>query len=131
MNELNQWEKQLQSWTPRRPSAKLEQQLFSRKAEAAPCPPVRVPAWTWLTPATCLFLLATCFSMARRGELNHGMTPGGSNMLASISQPYGLVDTRCQQWNVWEAVTFDWTRGGSSLSTTGSFPLLKTNMQKL
>jgi len=69
--------------------------------------------------------------MTRHDEMNPGMASGSSNMLASISRPYGASDTRCQEWNVWGVVTFDWTKGGSSLSTTGSFPLLKTNIQKL
>ncbi|HZQ46042.1 MAG TPA: hypothetical protein VFC07_03440 [Verrucomicrobiae bacterium] len=131
MNELNQWEKQLQSWIPRRPSARLERQLFSRAADTTDRLPNRMPAWGWLAPATCLFLLATCFSMTRHAEMNHGVASGGSNLLASISRPYGTSDKRCQEWNVLKAVTFDWTKGGSSLSTTGSFPLLKTNIQKL
>jgi hypothetical protein len=87
-----------------------------------------VPVWAWLTPATCLFLALTCFNITRHAETNRGMASGASNMLASI---YGIRDTRCQEWNVWGAVTFDWTKGGSSMSTTGSFPLLKTNIQKL
>lgn len=131
MNELNQWEKQLQSWTPRPPSEELKQQLFSRATGATNRPPAHRPVWIWLTPATCLFLLTTCLSMTRHGEVGHSMASGSSNMLASISRPYGMSDMRCQEWNIWGAVTFDWTKGGSSLSTTGSFPLLKTNIQKL
>jgi hypothetical protein len=69
--------------------------------------------------------------MTRHGEAGHNMASGGSNMLASISRPYGMSDMRCQEWNILGAVTFDWTKGSSSLSNTGSFPLLKTNIQKL
>src|SRR5271168_4122438 len=104
MNDLNQWEKQLHSWTPRLPSAKLKRQLFASEAGTAERPPNRVAAWTWLAPATCLFLLATGLSVTRHSEMNRGMGAGSSNILASISRPYGMSDTRCQEWNVWEAV---------------------------
>ena len=131
MNELNQWEKQLQSWTPRRPSAKLERELFSRGAGAVERKPARPAAWFWLAPATCLFLLLAGMSVTRQSGLSQAMGTGSSNILASISLPYGTSDTRCQEWNVWRVVTFDWTKGGTSLSTTGSFPLFKTNIQKM
>src|SRR5580704_13574234 len=124
MNDLNPWEKQLHSWTPRLPSAKLKRQLFSRAADTAERPPARAAAWTWLAPATCLFLAAAGLSVTRHSEMNHGMGAGSSNILASISRPYGMSDTRCLEWNVWGAVTFDWTKGGTSLSNAGSFPLL-------
>jgi hypothetical protein len=33
--------------------------------------------------------------------------------------------------NLWREVTFEWTKGANSASTTGSFPVGKTNIQKL
>ncbi len=50
-------EKQLQSWIPRRPSAKIARRLF---AKAAPAPAIlrRAEVWNWLTPvAACLLTL--------------------------------------------------------------------------
>jgi hypothetical protein len=135
MNEWNPLEKQLQSWTPRRPSADIERRLFSRQSRSvASQRPVRVSGWFWLAPAMCLFLLVASAGVTRREELRPGAAAGGSNMLACISQNYGAEDGRCRE-NVWKAVTFDWTKGGSSLSITGSFPslktLLRTNIEKL
>jgi hypothetical protein len=56
MNEMNQLERHLRSWTPRRPSARLERRLFT--ADTAPAEvllPFRV---TWLAPVTALLMLA-------------------------------------------------------------------------
>jgi hypothetical protein len=49
---------------------------------------------------------------------------GGSNLIASLSLP----ESSCQQWNLWSAVTFDWTKAGSSLSITGPLGLARTNL---
>ena len=46
-----------------------------------------------------------------------------SNLIAGLSLP----DRNCQM-NLWQAVTFDWTKAGSSLSITGHFGLGRTNL---
>jgi hypothetical protein len=55
MQEMNPLEKQLQSWMPRRPSAKIARRLF---AKAAPAPAFlrRREVWGWLTPAAACVL---------------------------------------------------------------------------
>jgi hypothetical protein len=70
-------------------------------------------------------MVAVGAGMSRQSGVAIG-TGYGSNMLASVT----AKDTRCQEWNVWKVVTFDWT-SGVSMPTIGSFPLLKTNVQKL
>ena len=57
MDEMNPLEKQLQSWMPRRPSAKIARRLF---ATAAPAPAFlrRTDVWHWLTPvAACVLAM--------------------------------------------------------------------------
>jgi len=54
---MNPLEKQLQSWTPRRPSASLARRLFA-KAKPAPAFLRRTEVWNWLTPvAACVLTL--------------------------------------------------------------------------
>jgi hypothetical protein len=68
--------------------------------------------------------------MARNDKSGYiAVVPANSNMLASLSLYY-KPDTADKE-NVWSVATFDWTKGSRSLSTTGSFPLWKTNIQKL
>ena len=53
MDEMNQFEKQLQSWTPRRPSPKIARRLFGVANETV-ARSHRAHAWNWLTPlAAC------------------------------------------------------------------------------
>jgi hypothetical protein len=83
-------------------------------------------------PATCLLVVTISLNlwMARSGKSSYlTVVPAGSNMLASLSLYYHPETS--DKENVWSAATFDWTKGGRSLSTTGSFPLWKTNIQKL
>ena len=57
MHETNSLEKELQSWTPRRPSAKIARRLF---AGAAPARAFlrSTEVWHWLTPvAACVLTL--------------------------------------------------------------------------
>jgi hypothetical protein len=124
-------EKQLQAWTPRRPSAELKELLFPKPVTAAE-PPDRTLLWLRLAPAACAFLLVSCFWLARNDTESHlPLMAGNSNMLASLSLPCLASDGRCQEYNVLAVATFDWTKTGPSLSITGSFPLWKTNTQKL
>src|ERR1700761_4367927 len=65
MKEIDPLEKQLQSWTPRRPSAKIEQRLFPRERSARLLP---AHVWQWLTPfAAC----ALTFLVALSGPSLH------------------------------------------------------------
>jgi hypothetical protein len=137
MNDLNQLEKQLQSWTPRRPSARLKRQLFGaarQPADDASDFVAIMPIWVKFAPVMCMLLLITLFCMPRHDRGPYLAVSGGSNMLASLSSNIAAncaTDFRAQRQNVWQAVTFEWTKDGHSLSTTDSFLSGKTNLQKL
>jgi hypothetical protein len=55
MNEMNELEKQLLSWTLRRPSARLERRLFV--AGTVPAEALLPFRLTWLAPATAALML--------------------------------------------------------------------------
>jgi hypothetical protein len=66
MDEMNQFEKQLQSWTPRRPSRKIARCLFGA-ADTAASRSHRAHTWSWLTPlaACALTILVAVHSGSR------------------------------------------------------------------
>jgi hypothetical protein len=63
---MNQFEKQLQSWTPRRPSPKIARGLFGA-AQRAASRSHRAHTWSWLTPvaACALTILVAVHSSSR------------------------------------------------------------------
>lgn len=63
---MNQFEKQLQSWTPRRPSPKIGRRLFRAERNAG-WRLHRAHTWTWLTPlaACALTVLIALHSSSR------------------------------------------------------------------
>jgi hypothetical protein len=124
MNDLNPLEKQLASWTPRRPSAELRRQLFPAAAPEYHRPAPRASLWLPITAAACVFLLALCPVLPHRAPAAAMTASGGSNLIASLS----LSASSCSEWNLWSAVTFDWTKARSSLSITGPFGLGRTNL---
>jgi hypothetical protein len=136
MNDLNQLEKQLESWTPRAPSAGLKRRLFAApdpvEGHAAGSAPL-APVWLKFAPVSCMILLITLFCIPRHESRTYLAVSGGSNLLASLSSNLAAncaTDLRDQRQNVWREATFDWTKDGRSLSTTGSFQTGKTNLQK-
>jgi hypothetical protein len=110
MDEMNQFEKQLESWTPRRPSPKIARRLFGA-APKAPSRSHRAHAWSWLTPlaACALTFLVAVHSGSRPSAQLAGRTNGaifatfmleaaGSSNLATYS--VSQVDENLE-WNVW------------------------------
>jgi len=66
MQEMNPLEKQLRSWTPRRPSAKIARRLFATTAPAAVFLR-RAEVWNWFTPvAACILTLMVAAHTASR-----------------------------------------------------------------
>jgi hypothetical protein len=54
MDEMNPLERQLQSWTPRRPSPKIARRLFGPAEKPSSRPSRHADAWNWLSPvAAC------------------------------------------------------------------------------
>jgi hypothetical protein len=110
MDEMNRLEKQLESWTPRRPSRKIARRLFG----ATPKPAGRshrAHAWSWLTPlAACAltFLVAVHSGTGPSGQFdNH--TNGASfatfmldAAVSSNPATYSVGQTdENLEWNVW------------------------------
>ena len=135
MNDSNHWEKVLQSWKPRPASAEIRKRLFT-PAELSPAlQSRRMLAWLWYAPAAvCVFLAAALLSAGTDSHVigliacatsNPTMTSGHFDM------PSLPVASAGQQNNIWSVATFDWTKATSCVSTTGSFPPWKTNIQKL
>jgi hypothetical protein len=135
MNDLNQWEKVLRSWTPRRPSADLKEKLFPAADVAAPVLPTPKLRWLWYAPAAAgIFLAAAFLSTGTSRQVICMIASAASNQPAVAGQfdlPALPAGSGGQQNNVWSVATFDWTKATSCLSTTGSFPAWKTNTQKL
>jgi hypothetical protein len=110
MQETNPLEKQLQSWTPRRPSARIARRLF---AKAAPAPAFlrRAEVWHWLTPvAACILTLLVAVNSASR-HLPRLSAPDNATIFATLMchaatsnvQPTfvpGNMDENVE-WNVW------------------------------
>ena len=119
MNNWNDLENQLRSWTPRAPSERVKARLFGAGEAAADS-----RAWTghptWLAPAMAMFVL---------GLFIAGRNPGGlgasSGVLAefSMGEPEGRVSFYVN--NSVQVTTFDWTNRGPSLTTPA--PVAPTN----
>ena len=121
MNDWNDLENQLRSWTPRAPSERVKGRLFGA-GEAAVDPGAWTghPARHWLAPAMAVFVL---------GLFVAGRNPGGlgatSGVLAEFSM--GERDGRASFYlnNSVQVTTFDWTNRGRSLTTAP--PVAPTN----
>ena len=74
-------ERQLYSWTPRRPSARLERRLFA--ARAFPADTLAPFRFNWLAPATAALALA-CVLFNQRYGLAFSGTAGARPMVAMI-----------------------------------------------
>src|SRR5436309_8538714 len=84
MNEQNQLEKQLRSWMPRRPSAKLEGALFRHHAIIGHPDPWHF-SWRYLAPLTgVLFLTLIIFTNRNLGSV-YLSTSAANSMLASVA----------------------------------------------
>jgi hypothetical protein len=131
MNEWHLLETQLRSWTPRRPSAKLETQLFPRSPDA---PRQRLCLLGWLAPATvCLLLLVAVFSH-RTGERTRRASstqfPIMAVTLSNVSFAAYLPGSFVNDQNRVRPGTFEWTNHGHSPSSIPSFPPSRTNYLK-
>ena len=125
MNDLNQWEKQLRSWIPRRPSAGIEARLFSPPPPGKP-EPVSV---YWLAPAVaCLCLLLGVMAWAHGPATVRVSQPmiasilSNQNCMAFLGGRPSQVDL-----NALRRVTFTWTNKSVSNSIIGFTPFTKPN----
>ena len=124
MNEMKALEEQLRSWKPRRPSARLEQEIFGR----TPLEPGIRALLQWLTPiAACVVL--TVVAMNHPGpvvdraalELAEIQTQSLSN------QHYAAFLPGSFQCEANRLDTFGWTNEGRFPSSTLSIPPSRVN----
>src|SRR5580693_2236251 len=110
MDEMNRFEKQLQSWKPRRPSRRIARSLFGATHTVA-SGPHRAHVWSWLTPlaACALTILVAVHSesgpSARFAGPTNGaffatfmLDAGGASNLGTYSVNQGDENL---EWNVW------------------------------
>lgn len=110
MDEMNQFEKQLQSWKPLRPSPKIARRLFG-VANETPARSHRAHVWSLLTPlaACALTILVAVHSETTPSARLAGSTNGdffatfmldaaGSSSLGKYSVNQGDENL---EWNVW------------------------------
>lgn len=128
---LNSLEKKLQSWVPRHPSPEIARGLFDT---AQPVESFSLAHWSWLAPATAVFLGAlvflSAFHMPGRSADEHGpavvsmmLSAAGSSNVDQSSWVSGALSlTKLDvnlEWNVWREAIFDWTNGSQSTSSMG------------
>jgi hypothetical protein len=115
MNEMNDLEKWLYSWTPRRPSARLDRRLFA--ARPAPAEALLPFRFGWLAPTTVALALMCVLLNQRYGAPSSAPT-GASPMVAMIlsnqsAAAYLPGSFQAEQNNL-PADAFKWTRATSS-----------------
>src|SRR5580704_6087761 len=99
MNDLNQLEKQLESWIPRRPSPEIQRQLFAASPVKAQRQAPLALLWLTVGAAACIFMLAGWLALPRQVRGTGLAVSGGSNLIASLTLPATMQQTSCQ--NLW------------------------------
>lgn len=113
MNETDPLEKQLHSWRPRRPSARLRRRLFGLSL---------APRTAWiigsLAPAAACLMLTAGILNSHTGSTY----PAAHEMVASNwSEAPFVVDDFAAKQNHWSSVTFDSTNRSNLGTTIDSF----------
>ena len=114
-------ERQLYSWTPRRPSARLERRLFAARTVPAELAPFR---FNWLAPATAALALACVLFNQRYGPAFSASAGAGSMvalMLSNQSAPAYLPGGVQAEQNNLPADAFRWAN--SRAAAPGGAPL--------
>ena len=115
MNEMNELEKRLYSWTPRRPSARLERSLFA--LTPAPEEALLPFRFGWLAPTTVALALMCVLFNQRYGTPSSapaGASPMVAMILSNQSAAAYLPGSFQAEQNNLPADTFKWTRGSGS-----------------
>jgi hypothetical protein len=122
-------EEQMRSWTPRRPSPRVEQELFGAKTEEAsrPARAVSHPWWQAVGASAAAFAVAV-FTLLNVAQLTvTGASSGSSPVSFSNYQSAASFAMASAPVNTLRAPIFGWTKPRPSGSTTRSFDLLNTN----
>ena len=116
MDEMNPLEKQLQSWTPRRPSPKIARRLFGPAEK-----PLSRNAWNWLSPvAACALTMLLAVHSANRAPARLAQD-SNTTLFASLMLDIAVTSNIANvsfsgmdenvEWNVFPLPTF---HGGAS-----------------
>src|SRR5258706_11431396 len=131
MNETNHLERQLRSWIPRAPSAKLRARLFGGQAVPESQNPWQF-SWRHFAPVTgILFLVMVTLSSRNVDSIYFAGSPSESLLAAmalnsqTAASYFTSVDS-CDR-NPLPRETFESTNASHSPSGAGSFLLFKTN----
>lgn len=122
----------MRSWTPRRPSARLETRLFGERRPAATeaatagdtlDPRVRPAPWHWLAPAMAVFVLGLFAIGYQPPAFTHLSSPWPTGLAAEVALAHPNVaawidHSHRSERNRWLGATFDWTNGSHSLTTS-------------
>jgi hypothetical protein len=125
MKEMNWLETQLNSWEPRRPSARIKRRLF-------PTPPNRLEVamvFNWLAPATvCMLLVLAVFRQENYiSAASPRHDPAVAMMLSNQNSVAWLTGGSSQiEHNILPA-TFESTNRSGSASTIRFTPFIKPN----
>ncbi len=112
MNDLEKW---LFSWTPRRPSARLERRLFA--ARPAPAEALLPFRFGWLAPTTVALALMCVLLNQRYGAPAYapsGTSPMVAMILSNQSAAAYLPGSFQAERNNLPADAFKWTRASRS-----------------
>ena|SRR5688572_17288406 len=124
MNETNPLETQLRSWTPRRPSARIQKKIF-RHPQTVGRPAGMV---FWLGPVTACLLLV-CGVLNQPGSATFTAVSRNDEFVAMIlsNQSYAAYLPGSFQQSANRLDTFEWTNGARSTSFVGSLSPGRTN----
>ena len=131
MKTPNSLEDLMRSWTPRKPSPQVEEELFGVKGEQPAFQPRRrvthLPWWQTLGASAVAFSVAilTLLNVAHL-TANHGGVGSLSLSLSnhSFAASFAMANAPI---NTLSAPILGWTNEGTSGSNTRSFDLLSTN----
>ena len=123
---MTELENQLYSWTPRRPSARLEQRLFAaRTIPTEELPPFR---FSWLAPATAALALSCVLFNQRYGpafSTSAGAGPMVAMILSNQSAAAYLPGSVQAERNNLPADAFRWAGSRSAPPGPASLPRLR------
>jgi hypothetical protein len=121
MNEMSELEKQLLSWTPRRPSAGLERSLFD--AGPATAEALHSFRFGWLAPATAALMLLCVLFNQRYGPADSASAtpvPMVAMILSNQSAAAYLPGSVQAEQNNLPADAFKWIRRSGSAPEAAS-----------
>jgi len=131
MNETNHLERQLRSWIPRAPSAKLKARLFAGQAVLENENPWQF-SWRHFAPVTGILLLVMVTLSSRNADSIYFAGSPSESLLGAMAlnnqtaASYFTSADSCDR-NVLPRETFESTNASHSPSGAGSFLLFKTN----